>query len=395
MDQSRSALEILWASPLPPVRSGVADYAMELLPELGRRVRVRVVAPPEWSAPADWPKNIELVPTDTPSRNGEIVVVHLGNNPHHQWLLNRLRRARNLMVVLHDAVLHHLLVESSIALGDDRTLADNLHLAHGNAGVALARARRSGHHGRLDPFLFPARRPFLKHAQAVLVHSRWAEDLIRGENPGITVGRVPLAVSDPSPIDRAAIRAHLGLTSDELVLMHLGFLTAEKGIEQILSGVAAANKAGVSARLVVVGEGEALNPLRSAADRVGVNDRLVITGWIDRGVFPGVPAAADLGVVFRTPSAGETSASALRFLACGVPVAVGGVRQFLEWPESAAPRLTPGPSAPADLARLLASVCGSGWMDRCRAARSVYEESHRPEDVASRMVAFLKGIDFG
>ena len=356
---------------------------------------MRVVAPPEWSAPADWPKNIELVPTDTPSRNGEIVVVHLGNNPHHQWLLNRLRRSRNLMVVLHDAVLHHLLVESSIALGDDRTLADNLHIAHGNAGVALARARRSGHHGRLDPFLFPARQPFLEHAQAVLVHSRWAEDLIRGEYPGITVGRVPLAVSDPGPIDKAAIRAHLGLTSDEVVLMHLGFLTAEKGIEQILSGVAAANKAGVSVRLVVVGEGEALNSLRSAADRVGMNDRLMVTGWIDGEVFPGVPAAADLGVVFRTPSAGETSASALRFLACGVPVAVGGVRQFLEWPESAAPRLTPGPSAPADLARLLASVCGTGWMERCRAARSVYEESHRPEDVASRMVAFLKGIDSG
>ena len=387
-------LEILWLSPLPPIRSGVADYAMELLPELGRLARLRVVRPPGWSPPADWPEEIELVPTDTTAKAGEIVVVHLGNNPYHEWFLDRLRTSRNLVVVLHDAVLHHLLVESTTTQGDEEALAESLLTAHGEAGIALAAARRVGHHGHLDPFLFPARRPFLEDAQAVLVHSQWAEDLVRSEHPGTTVGRVGLAVGDPSPTDRAGFRSRLGLTPDEVVLMHLGFLTPAKGIKEILTGVSAANRAGVSVRFVVVGEGEGIAPLRSAADRTGMAGRLLVTDWIEPELFPGLPAAADLGVVFRTPSAGETSAAALRFLACGVPVAVGGIRQFLEWPEIAAPRLTPGSSAPADLARLLAGVGGAGWRDRCRAARSVYEESHRPEDVARQMATFFKSIDF-
>jgi len=115
------------------------------------------------------------------------------------------------------------------------------------------------------------------------------------------------------------------------------------------------------------------------------------TGWRAPEAFPAIPAAADLGVVLRTPSAGETSAAVVRFLAAGTPVAVSGLRQFLEWPEEAAPRLTPGPSAPAELARLLASVRkdSKAWDARRLAARAAYESNHRPADAAADIIEFL------
>ena len=392
MDRKNNPTQILWGSPLPPTRSGVADYAVEVLGDLAKMATVRVLRPPGWSPPADWPAQLDVVATDTKARPGEIAMIHLGNNPHHEWLLDHLRRDGPTVVVLHDAVLHHLLVESSIAAGDRRSYARAMESAHGHAGLAIARARSVGLHGHLDPFLFPARRFFLESASAVLVHSKWAEELIHLEEPEIPVGRVGLAVTDPQPTNRAAVRALLGLQPEEVILMHLGFLTPEKGLEEILTGVAAANKAGVKARLVVVGEGEGMDLLCQAAANAGVDDCLVVTGWVEPEDLPGLPAAADLGVVYRTPSAGETSAAALRFLACGVPVAVGGVRQFLEWPESAAPRLTPGPSTSADLARLLAQVGEKEWGDRGSSARVCYEESHRPEQAARNMLAFLKTI---
>jgi glycosyltransferase involved in cell wall biosynthesis len=389
VDRKNKAVQILWGSPLPPTRSGVADYAVEVLPELASLATVRVLRPPNWSHPVHWPAQLEVVPTNTEPRSDEIAMIHLGNNPHHLWLLDHLRREDRTVVVLHDTVLHHLLVESTAAVGDHQGFIHALESTHGVAGHALATARAVGHHGHLDPFLFPANGVFLESVRAVLVHSRWAENLIRLENPEITVGRVGLTVADPYPTDREAVRARLGLQSDEVILMHLGFLTPEKGFEEILTGVAAANKAGVAARLVVVGEGEGMEPLRLAAANAGVADWLVVTGWVEPELLPGLPAAADLGVVFRTPSAGETSAAVLRFFACGVPVAVGGVRQFLEWPEPAAPRLTPGPSAPAELARLLSEVGATQWGNRCSAARECYEGSHRPERAARDMLTFV------
>jgi glycosyltransferase involved in cell wall biosynthesis len=174
--------------------------------------------------------------------------------------------------------------------------------------------------------------------------------------------------------------------------MHLGFLTPEKGLEHILTGLAAARRVGVPARLLLVGEGSEIEDVQVAAAAVGADGLVSTTGWVAPEVFPSIPAAADLGVVLRTPSAGETSAAAVRFLATGTPVAVSGLRQFLEWPEEAAPRLTPGPSAPAELARLLAIAAAGGenWAARRRAARAAYEENHRPADAAEAIIRFLE-----
>jgi glycosyltransferase involved in cell wall biosynthesis len=371
----------------------VSDYAVEILGELGRRATVRVLSPPGGVAKGTWTfgNGVEIVPTNTPPQSDELSLIHLGNNPHHTWLLDRLQ-GPNTVVVLHDLVLHHLLVEA--ADGDQVVLEAGLREAHAEAGVFLARARALGLTGRRDPFLFPARGAFLGSAAGVIVHSLWAKDLVSREFPDLPVEQIGLAVADPGVLVPAGERGRLGLLQDEVLLMHLGFLTPEKGLQQVLAGVAAAKRAGVSARLLLVGEGRGLENVKSVAAAIGVEGQVSATGWVAPEVFRAIPAAADLGVVLRTPSAGETSAAAVRFLAAGTPVAVGASRQFLEWPEDAAPRLTPGPSAPAELARLLAIAArgGGAWAKRRKAARTAYEENHRPSRAAESIVEFLAGL---
>lgn len=380
---------------MPPVRSGVSDYAVELLKALSQRAKVRVVTPPGWSAEGEWPlaSAVELVPPETEALPDEVSLVHIGNNPHHLWLVDRLGGSRTV-VVLHDLVLHHLLVEAAKAGVHAGKLEEALRDAHGEAGSALARARAVGLTGRRDPFLFPAWSVFIDRAAAVVVHSRWAEETLLAGAPDAKVCRAPLPAADPGVVDREAARRRIGVESQDIVLMHLGFLTPEKGLQTILAGVAAAVRAGVRARLLLVGEGSDAPEIQAAADAVGLADRVTTTGWLAPEDFPTVPAAADLGIVLRTPSAGETSAAVLRFLACGTPVAVGGRRQFLEWPETAAPRITPGPAAPAELARTLLSAAtgGSDWLDRRRAARTFYERGHTPDAAADRLVEIVRSI---
>lgn len=386
-------MKILWGSPLPPARTGVSDYAVELLGELGMRARVRVLAPPEGLQPDLWTfgNGVEIVTTDTAPEIDEVSLIHLGNNSHHAWLLDRLKGPKTV-VVLHDLVLHHLLVEA--AAGDGVFLETGLHEAHGEAGTALARARQLGLTGAIDPFFFPARAAFMGSADGVIIHSRWGESVMAREFPNLPRARVGLAVADPGDVVRAAERGRLGILPDEVVLMHLGFLTPEKGLEQILTGVAAAKRMGVPVRLLLAGEGRGMENVRRAAAAVGIEGSVRATGWIEPEAFPATPAAADLGVVLRTPSAGETSAAAVRFMAAGTPVAVSGLRQFLEWPEEGAPRITPGTSAPAEIARLLAKAQrgGKAWERRRRAARAAYEASHRPADVAQSIVEFLANL---
>jgi len=387
-------VKILWASPLPPTRSGISDYAVELLAELSRVAEVRVVSPPGWR-PDGWPlaDRVPIVAVDARPGADEVHLVHLGNNPYHSWLLERLDIGRTV-VVLHDVVLHHLLVESTLAHGESDRFRDLLGKDHAAAAPAIAAAREVGVTGRRDPFLFPARRALVASASAVVVHSRWAADILRRELPEIPTAAIGLAVADPGSVDRRQVRRRLGIASGRQVLMHLGFLTAEKGMLDVLTALATALRVGAAVQLIIIGEGREQPRLRSIADALGITDRVSFTGWLADDEMRRAPAAADLGVVLRTPSAGETSAAAVRFLACGTPVAVTGLNQFLEWPEAAAPRICPGAPSAADLSRLLVEAATDpAALDRRRAAaRAAYEARHRPPDVARQLVEALESM---
>jgi len=70
-------------APLPPARTGVADYAAALLSALRRR------------------GTVEVNP-----RRADVWLYHLGNNQLHRDIYRRAL-ARPGIVVLHDAVLQH------------------------------------------------------------------------------------------------------------------------------------------------------------------------------------------------------------------------------------------------------------------------------------------------
>ncbi len=380
---------ISWCSPLPPTRSGVADYALELLPALARLADVQVVRPPDWQPDncADWPAGLRTVATGTRPREKRIELLHLGNNPYHLWVLDRLRRHGGV-VVLHDTVLHHLLVEEAAATGEWERWESEMRSAHGRAGAGVATARRWGITGRLDPFLLPARRAVLAYADAAIVHSAVAERAVRRARPGLPVRRVPLAVAALPAGDRARWRRRLKARKDELVLAHLGFLTPEKGLDAVLHALVALDEMRVPFRFLMVGDGVRESRFATAAAEVGLGDRVVLWGYADRDQLGGLLAAVDVGLVPRFPTAGETSAAALRFLAAGTPVVVSGYGQFLELPPAAALRIAPGRHGIADLIRWVAGFAANREElgERRRAARAAWEDGgHEPGTAAAAL----------
>ncbi|MHB9001817.1 MAG: hypothetical protein ACYC9N_20155, partial [Thermoanaerobaculia bacterium] len=100
-------MTVAWLSPLPPVRSGIAGYSAMLLPEIAKRVDVTaVVGQDAWSdagVPVIHDSAFDPSKFDT-------IVCQLGNNPHHEFVYRRALETPSI-VVLHDLVLHHLIVE--------------------------------------------------------------------------------------------------------------------------------------------------------------------------------------------------------------------------------------------------------------------------------------------
>ncbi|RLE28174.1 MAG: hypothetical protein DRJ65_00450 [Acidobacteria bacterium] len=380
---------------MPPVRSGVSDYAVELLRPMSRSVDVRILTPPNSEGPPELPSELAslLVPLETPGIPGEIFVAHFGNNPYHRWIIEQ-SRGRRTVAVVHDLVLQHLLVHQMLDVTKDSdAYAAAMREAHGDSGVALAQARSFGVSGRLDPFLFPALKALLGDAEALICHSEFGRRELVRLFPGRPVLRMRLPVADPGPLDRSKIREKLEISDQEILMMHLGFLTPEKGLAAILGGLAAARGSGINARLLLVGQEAEGVGVQAVAERLGIGPSVTSTGWLTWDEMVTAPVAADVGVVLRVPSAGETSAAVVRFLACGTPAAVIARRQFLEWPEKVAPRITPGPSTIAEIARLLRRIPeDDDWQDRRPAARAFYEDGHMPQQAAETMAEFLKSL---
>src|SRR5439155_14788267 len=82
-------MRVAYYSPLPPSRSGIADYSALLLPALRERVDV-VIAEPGKRAP-----------------RADVALYHIGNDPEaHGWIHYALD-GRPGAGVLHEYVLHH------------------------------------------------------------------------------------------------------------------------------------------------------------------------------------------------------------------------------------------------------------------------------------------------
>jgi len=205
---------------------------------------------------------------------------------------------------------------------------------------------------------------------------------------------IPLAADDtvfkPLPEARNELRAELAIAPQQRVLGYLGRLSAEKGVQDM---VAALPLLPADVRLLIVGGGER-EPLEQQARTLGVAERLIFTGAVNRLDAPRYLNAMDVLVVpsHTTPSWKEQFGRIIveAFL-CGVPVLgsdSGAIPEVVSdsgliFPEgdvaalaAAASRLLEQPSLAADLSRhaLIRARAEFTWPQVAAARYHIYEE---------------------
>jgi glycosyltransferase involved in cell wall biosynthesis len=363
-----------YVSPLPPVRSGIADYSVDLLPHLVERAGpggLRVLRVPGQPVDPAVAERFGVVSADERAGAGgtaRLALYQMGNNRYHREV-ERMALERPGVLTLHDLVLHHLVSEVHLSERDFAGYRRRLAADHGWIGEEAARPREWGAVVEAMLFELPAHRTLLRRQRGVLVHNRWAAERIAREDPEIRVRVVPMGVPLPPPADRVrglAFRRRLGIPDDAPVLGSFGFQTPIKRTARAVEALAAPELSG--AHLLVVGESPRdrrdgdepeRGELEVLAAELGVADRVHETGFVPWGDFEAGIAACDLCLNLRYPTAGETSASLLRVLAAGRPAVVSDHAQFVELPDEVAVKVPLGdeelPALVARLAALLAA----------------------------------------
>jgi glycosyltransferase involved in cell wall biosynthesis len=363
-------LKVAYFSPLPPERSGVADYSALLLPALQKRLDVSVVR-----------RGAKKPPRET-----DIALYHVGNNPEaHGWIVDALRR-RSGLVVLHDFVLHHLVAGLTLGRGDPDGYLDAMQRDAGVVGRLLA-------HGVVDHLLppiweqrpedFPLASVVLDRAEGVICHSEYVEG--RAREYGYTG---PTWVISMPAWPSIQLGRRLAPEGRSPIIACFGYLNAAKRVPQLLEAFGRLHRRFPNSLLVLAGSVAPDLEL----DAEGLGDGVLLLDHQDEDSLWQLLADCDVSVSLRWPTMGETSGMAIRALSLGKPLVVSDVGWFSELPDSVAAKVPVDEFEVETLTAVLELLADDeGLRKRMSAAASEYvRREHDLERVADLYAVALE-----
>jgi glycosyltransferase involved in cell wall biosynthesis len=143
----------------------------------------------------------------------------------------------------------------------------------------------------------------------------------RGEIVLIKNGANPKDLKESvSPEEIAALKEKLGKKEGDIWLVNTSRLVHQKGFDTIIEAL---THLPPHIKLLAVGDGEDKAKLKEVAERLGVADRVIFTGRVDRSVVTAYRKASD---IFVAPSRSEGLGNAfLSALASRLPLVTSGV----------------------------------------------------------------------
>ncbi|HWB95450.1 MAG TPA: glycosyltransferase family 4 protein, partial [Bryobacteraceae bacterium] len=308
-------MRVAFFSPLPPSRSGIADYSYTLLAHLKRFLEVEAFA--DESRPFD-------------PAGFDIALYHMGNNPYHVFTYQEAMRHPGV-VVMHESNLHHLMTDLTIRRGDWDTYLSEAEYNGGAAALAYARRVRALEAGP-DYEGLPMTRRLLERARGLIVHSQFMVDEMRAQGFSGPIARIPHGAWIPRA-DRNAYRERLGLDERTPLVGIFGFLKPYKRIAESLRAFRRVVRLLPEAKMILVGEPHPDFPIGPLIQTLDLSASVRILGFTPIEDFEGYLAACDVVLNLRYPTVGESSGSLLRALGLGKAVLVSEVGSFQEFPD--------------------------------------------------------------
>jgi len=352
-------MKVGFFSPMPPALTGVADYSAALLPLL-RSLGTVEVAPEKC----------------------DVALYHVGNNALHREIYQRALIQPGI-VVLHDAVLQHLLLGTLSADQYVEEFAYNYGESSRAQGRQLWEQRaRSGADARY--FAHPMLKRIATVSRAIIVHNPAAAALVHKHAPQTPVVEIPHLFEPPvlpSPGETRRFRESLGIGEQTLLIGTFGHQRETKRLSVLLRAFECAGR--IDARLLVSGDFVS-RALESAVAPLLQHPRILRTGYLPEAEMWRYAAATDVCINLRYPSAAETSGIAVRMMGIGKPVIFTASGALGRIPENACLRVPVGSDEEEMLAGYISWLAANrpAAAEIGKRAAAHVREHHAPEKVA-------------
>ena len=386
------------ASPLPPERSGVADYTAAACGPLSDLVELHLFTTAENPRAITGAAGIapmSTLPYMQPTFDRVIGV--LGNSHFHLPMFEALMRHGGACVA-HDARMAGFY---RVLLGLERTLAT----ASRELGRQVDEPELNmwlSDEGKLEALFLGE---LVERATPCIVHSPVTTELCASRY-GIRPDYVPFSIYRPwSPHElnltaREAARARLGLRRGEIAIASFGFVQASKAPEECIWALDLLRGWGLPASLHFVGDTDSMPDkgatLHALVDELGLGGKVTFAdSFVPEQVYRDYLIGADVSIQLRTYTLGGLSGGLLDCAAVGLPVVANSSLAATVLPPPSYTRRIPDALSPVLLAEAVAELVESGPTPRRREEdRRAFTEERSMRAYARHLCAAL-GLEVG
>lgn len=335
-------MKLNWFSPLPPARTGIADYTFGILPELSRRADVTL-----WTDRTGWDPDLEKyarVRLYQPERvdwvelnRAELSFYNIGNNHLHHASIWQVSRQSPGIVIMHDVRLHDFF--ESLYRGqwrDQEGYLAQIHKHYGEEGLQIATEFVSARQGDYDLMAqrFSMTGAVLENALGVVVHTQNAAEELRGANRCLTF---------LAPLPSAPIIAHkrtYDRPPEPHRLIIFGHIGRNRRLDAVLEALAQLPQRD-RFQLDIYGEIDDAKTLRQRIATLELKDTVTVHGYAAAADLDHALSNASLAINLRYPTMGEASASQLRIWEHALPSLVTRVGWYASLPPEAVAHVRP------------------------------------------------------
>ena len=379
-------------SPLPPLRTEIANHTAHVLPPLGRLADVTL-----WTAQEDWsPVEAEGVrvrryrPDAMPwgeLSDADATFFNIGNNTALHGDIFRVASVAPGVAILHDTVLQHFFAGLAVHHGWRAEYLDAMRRHHGTEGLEQGRRVLAGETGAGElARRFPLTLAAAERATAVVCHT---PDGVRALEART---RLPVYHLDLS-LDLSGLggppSAKPADDGPRRVVV-FGFLGFNRRLPSLLRALADMPDRDAF-RLDIYGQMDGEAEVRRLVASLGIAHLVEAHGFVPAVELDHGISRAHLAVNLRYPTMGEASASQLRTWAHALPSLVTRTGWYAALPEDAVFFVDPEDEIEGikrHLARLLAAP--EAFEAAGRRGRALVASRHTPQRYAEGLVEIAR-----
>ncbi len=334
--QKSEKTRLAFFTPLPPMKSGISDYSVDILNAICKFFEIDVFIDDGYQADHVLNHSIRVLNhREFRVKKYAHVLFQVGNSDYHTYMFPYLEKYGGI-VVLHDYNLHSVAYstasrkKSTLSFYREYLLKD-YPASFVNEYLQTLKTGASG----VKTFEIELNGFVTNYADKIIVHSDEAKTKLLQRDIGRNVQKIHSYAKIEELKDTVAAKATLGIAEDQVIFSSFGYIQRTKRTMPSLKAFQRLCQEHRNVHYFFVGSPDSTtkDEMLDYIRKNHLEDCVTITGYIGLDDFTRYIDATDVCVNLRYPSNGETSGSLMRILAKGKCVMVNEIGSFQEIPD--------------------------------------------------------------